>query len=207
MMLNIATGIIAAYLLGSFPSAYIAGRLRKGIDIRKVGSYNMGTLNVYYEVGLAEAVLVLLADVAKGIGAVLLARWLDIPLAWQLIAGFVAVVGHCFPVFLKFHGGKGGAPALAILIFLMPAATPYFVAVAVIALIITRNYVFCYSIGLVVFPFASRIIYDSRSLMFLSIALLVFLGIKYIPRFREMSAKTGGKWSKIIKRSNLKERL
>ena len=117
-MLNIVIAIIAAYLLGSIPSAYIAGRLKKGIDIRKVGSNNMGALNVYYEVGLVEAVLVLIVDMAKGIGAIILSRWLGLPVAWQLVAGFAAVAGHCFPVFLQFHGGKGGALSLAILLFL-----------------------------------------------------------------------------------------
>lgn len=205
-MLNIVIGIIAAYLLGSIPSAYIAGRLKKGIDIRKVGSNNMGALNVYYEVGLVEAVLVLIVDMAKGIGAILLSRWLGLPVAWQLVAGFAAVAGHCFPVFLQFHGGKGGALSLAILLFLMPIALPFFVAVAVISLIITRNYTFCYSVALITFPFAALLIYDSQPLIFFSIALLLFLGIKYIPRFREMSTKTGGNWYKIIKRSNLKQR-
>ncbi|MEA3442604.1 MAG: glycerol-3-phosphate acyltransferase [Chloroflexota bacterium] len=206
-MLNIVISIIAAYLLGSIPSAYIAGRLKKGIDIRKVGSKNMGTLNVYYEVGLAEAVLVLIVDIAKGIGAILLSRWLGLPVIWQLVTGFMSVAGHSFPIFLQFRGGKGGAPALAILLFLMPIAIPIFVAVAVIALIVTRNYTFCYSVALITFPFAAWLIYGSQPLIFFSIALLLFLGTNYIPRFKEMHTKTGGRWYKVVKRRNLKERL
>ena len=207
MIPNIVISIIVAYLLGSIPSAYMAGRLKKGIDIREVGGKNMGALNVYYEVGLAEAVLVLIADMAKGIGAILLSRWLGLPMIWQLVAGFMSVAGHSFPVFLQFRGGKGGAPALAILLFLMPLAIPIFVAVAVIALIITRNYTFCYSVALITFPFAAWLIYGSQPLIFFSIALMLFLGINYIPRFREMHTKSSGKWNKIIKRSSLKERL
>ena len=206
-MLTIAISIIAAYLLGSVPSAYIAGRLKKGIDIRKVGSKNMGTLNVYHEIGLAAAIPVLIVDMAKGIAAILLSRWLGLPVIWQLVAGFASVAGHCFPVFLQFRGGKGGAPALAILLFLMPAAIPFFVVIAVIVLIITRNYAFCYSIGLIVFPFIAWLIYDSKLLLFFSIALLLFIFIKYIPKMREMYAKTGGSWLKVIKHSNLNERL
>ncbi|HUW44512.1 MAG TPA: glycerol-3-phosphate acyltransferase, partial [Dehalococcoidia bacterium] len=62
MITNIVIAIIVGYLFGSFPSAYLAGRLRKRIDIREVGSKNMGAMNVYYEVGRVEAVLVTLAD-------------------------------------------------------------------------------------------------------------------------------------------------
>jgi len=206
-MLNIVISIIAAYLLGSIPSAYIAGRLKKGIDIREVGSKNMGTLNVYYELGLAEAVVVLVVDMSKGIAAILLSRWLGLPTIWQLVAGSASVVGHSFPVFLQFRGGKGGAPALAILLFIMPIAIPLFAAVAVIALILTRNYTFCYSVALITFPFAAWLIYGSQPLIFFSIALLLFLGINYIPRLKEMRTKTGGRWYKVVKRTNLNERL
>jgi len=206
-MLNTIIGLIAAYLLGSIPSAYIAGRLKKGIDIRSVGSRNMGTLNVYHEIGLAAAIPVLIADMAKGIAAILLSRWLGLPLIWQLMAGLISVAGHCFPVFLQFRGGKGGAPALAILLFLMPSTTPFFVAIAVIALIITRNYAFCYSFALITFPFAAWLIYSSPTLILFSIALLLFLLILYASRLREMYAKTGGSWLKVIKHSSLNERL
>jgi len=206
-MPNIVISIVVAYLLGSIQSAYIAGRLKKGIDIRQVGGKNMGTLNVYYELGLAEAVLVLMVDMAKGVGAILLSRWLGLPIIWQLVAGFASIVGHRFPVFLQFSGGKGGAPALAILVFLMPLATPFFVVVAVIALIITRNYVFCYSVALVTFPFSARLIYGSQPLMFFSIVVLVFLGINYIPRLKEMHTRADGKWHRVIKRSSVKQRL
>jgi len=206
-MPNIVISIVVAYLLGSIPSAYIAGRLKKEIDIRQVGGRNMGTLNVYYELGLAEAVLVLMVDMAKGVGAILLSRWLGLPTIWQLVAGVASIVGHRFPVFLQFSGGKGGAPALAILVYLMPLATPFFVVVAVIALIITRNYVFCYSVALVTFPFSAWLIYGSQPLMFFSIVVLVFLGINYIPRLKEMHTKADGRWHRVIKRSSVKQRL
>ncbi len=62
----IAITIIGAYLIGSFPSGYIAGRLRKGIDIREVGTRSMGAMNVFYQVGFAEGLLVLAADIGKG---------------------------------------------------------------------------------------------------------------------------------------------
>ena len=206
-MFNIIISIISAYLLGSIPSAYVAGRLRKGIDIRQVGSRNMGTMNVYYEVGHKEAILVFFVDIAKGIGAILLARWLEVPLLWQLLVGLTAVIGHAFPVFLKFRGGKGGAITIGILLFLMPWAIPFFLATAGVALIVTRNFTFCYSIALICFPLVAWLIYQSPPLTFFSIGLPAFVGINYIPRFKEMYVKSGSDWRKVVKRSSTKERL
>jgi len=218
MVSDIVIAIVIGYLLGSFPAAYLAGRLRKGVDIREVGSKNMGAMNVYYEVGLVEAVLVTLADLGKGVGAILLVRWLSgNPLVSSFdfltgLTGAAAVMGHVFPVFLKFHGGKGGATAIGTLIFLMPWAVPFLFIVFAIALFVTRNPTFSYSLLLIVFPFVAGFIYVDRygeplALVFYSIGLGVFLGIQYIPRLKEMHDKTGGGWSKVIRRRSLKERL
>ncbi|MEE8582920.1 MAG: glycerol-3-phosphate acyltransferase, partial [Dehalococcoidales bacterium] len=83
--------LILAYLLGSIPSAYLAGRLRKGIDIRQVGTRNMGAMNVFYQVGFASGVLVLIADMGKGVAALALARWLGAPEITVLLAGAAAI--------------------------------------------------------------------------------------------------------------------
>ena len=167
----------------------------------------MGAINVYHEVGLIAATLVLLADVGKGIGAVLLARWLNVPLAFQLLTGVAAVTGHIFPVFLKFRGGKGGATAMGILLFLMPRAIPFWIVIFLIALLITRNIAFCYSIAFICFPLVAWLIYHSSPMIAFSIGLPVIVGIKHIPQVKAMRAATGGNWRKIIKRSSLIERL
>ena len=217
-VINIVIAIVIGYLFGSFPSAYLAGRLRKGIDIRQVGSKNMGAINVYYEVGLVEAILVTLADVGKGIVAILLVRrLLGVPLvsSFDLLTGITsaaAVLGHVFPVFLKFRGGKGGATAIGILIFLMPKAVPFLVVVFAIALLMTRNPTFSYSLLLIVFPFVAGFIYHDRyrqplALVFFSIGLGVFLGLQYIPRLKEMHSKAGGDWRRVIKRHSFKDRF
>jgi glycerol-3-phosphate acyltransferase PlsY len=216
MISDIVIAIVIGYLLGSFPSAYLAGRLRKGIDIREVGSKNMGAMNIFYQVGPMEAMLVTLADLGKGVGAILLVRWLlGIPPEFELLTGLTgatAIIGHIFPVFLKFHGGKGAATAIGILIFLMPWAVPFLFIVFVIALLVTHNPTFSYSLLLIVFPFVAGFIYvDHRgeplALVFYSIGIGIFLGIQYIPRIKEMHSKTGGDWRKVIKRRSLKERF
>jgi len=217
-MPNIISAVIIGYLLGSIPSAYLAGRLRKGIDIRKVGSKNMGAMNVYYEVGRLDAVLVTLVDLGKGIAAILIVRWLSgNPLIspFNFLAGLTciaAVIGHIFPVFLKFRGGKGAATAIGTLLFFMPRAIPFLCIVFVIALLVTHNPTFSYSLLLIVFPFVAGFIYvdhygEPLALVFYSIGIGVFLGIQYIPRLKEMRNKSGGDWRKVIKRRSLKERL
>ncbi len=207
-MVSAFIAIISGYLLGSIPSAYLAARLRKGIDIREVGSKNMGAMNIYYEVGLIEAILVLLVDVGKGIVAILIARYLlGVPLLFQLLAGLAVVIGHTFPVFLKFRGGKGGATTFGILLFLMPKAIPIWLVICLIALLISHNLTFCYSIAFICFPLAAWLIYHSTPMIAFSIGLPMLIGINYIPRFKEMFMETGGSWRKIIKRSSTKERL
>jgi glycerol-3-phosphate acyltransferase PlsY len=218
MISNIVIAIIIGYVFGSLPAAYLAGRLRRGIDIRDVGSRNMGAMNVFYQVGPAEATLVTLADLGKGIGAILLVRWLlgkDLISPFDFLTGLTAtaaIMGHIFPVFLKFRGGKGAATTIGILIFLMPWAVPFLFVVFGIALLITRNPTFSYGLLLIVFPFAGGFIYvdhydEPLSLVFYSTGLGIFLGIQYIPRLKEMHSKAAGDWRKVIRRRSLKERF
>ena len=216
MIIDTVIAIIIGYIFGSIPAAYLIGRLKKGIDIREVGGKNMGAVNVYYEVGRAEAVLVSLVDLGKGIGAILLVRWLSgtaliAPFDFLTgIAGVAAVIGHIFPVFLKFRSGKGGATNMGILLFLMPRAIPFLFVVSVIALVFTRNPTFSYSLLLIVFPFVAWLIYfkyHGEDLIFFDIGMGIFLGPQYIPRLKEMHDKTGGDWRKVIKRRSLKERF
>lgn len=216
MIIDTVIAIITGYIFGSIPAAYLIGRLKKGIDIREVGSKNMGAVNVYYEVGRIEAVLVSLADLSKCIGAILLVRWLSgnsliAPFDFLTgIAGIAAVIGHIFPVFLKFRGGKGGATAIRILLFLMPRAIPFLFIVFVIALVFTRNPTFSYSLLFIVFPFVAWLIYfdyHGEPSRFFSMGLGIFPGLQYIPRLKEMHDKTDGDWRKVIKRRSLKDRF
>ena len=205
-VLFIAIALVAAYLIGSFPPAYIAGRLFKGIDIRQVGTRNMGAMNVFYQVGFAVGLLVLAVDIGKGAAAVALARWLGVPEIAAWLAGAAAVIGHNFPVFLKFHGGRGGATCIGILVFLMPWAIPIYLAIFGIALLLTRFPTVSYSIALLCFPFIGWLIYQQWELAVYSVGLLLLPAIKYIPRIKEMHAKAGS-WRHVFLRRGLKDRF
>jgi len=205
-ILLIPTALISAYLLGSIPSAYIMGRLRKGIDIRQVGSRSMGAMNVFYQVGFAEGLLVLAVDIGKGAAAVALARWLGVPMVVQLFAAAAAVLGHGFTVFLKFRGGRGGATCIGILAYLIPWGIPFYAATFGIGLLATRYPTLSYSIAFLVFPFTAWLKYHSLELTIFSIGILLLPAIKYIPRIKEMHAKGGG-WRHVFLRRSLKDRL
>lgn len=205
-ILLIAIAIICAYIMGSLPSAYITGRLRKGIDIRQVGTRNMGAMNVFYQVGFIEGILVLAVDIGKGAAAVALARWLGVVPMVEFLAGAAAVIGHNFPVWLKFHGGRGGATCIGVLFFLMPWGIPFYLAIFGIGLLLTRFPTFSYSVALVCFPFIAWLIYHSGALVAYSIGIVLLPGIKYIPRIKEMRAKRGS-WRHTFLRKNLKDRF
>jgi len=204
--LAIAIAIIGAYLLGSIPSAYIAGRLRKGIDIREVGSRNMGAMNVFYKVGIVPGLLVLAVDIGKGAAAVALARWLEVPLVVELIAGATAVLGHGFPVWLKFRGGRGGATLIGVLIFLMPWGLPIGLGIFSVLLVLTRFPTLSYSVALVSFPFIAWLIYHRGDYVAFSSLMLLIPFVRYIPRIKEMRTK-GGSWKHVALRRNLKDRF
>jgi glycerol-3-phosphate acyltransferase PlsY len=203
---SVAIAIISAYFIGSFPSAYLAGRLRKGVDIRQVGSRNMGAMNVFYQVGIIEGILVLAVDIGKGVGAVALARWLEVPMVAQLLAGAAAVIGHGFPLFLQFRGGRGGATCIGILIFLMPWGIPFYLVLFGLSLGLTRYPTLSYSIAFLCFPFIAWLKYHSAELLAFSIGILLLPAIRYIPRIKEMHA-TAGSWRHVLLRKNLKDRF
>ena len=108
-----------AYLLGSIPSAYIVGRLMRGLDIREVGDGRMGAAAAYRRVGLAGGLTVGFMDLSKGALAVLLAQGLELPLPVVLFAALAVVVGHNWSIFLHFTGGKGALAIYGVLASLM----------------------------------------------------------------------------------------
>jgi len=202
----IAIAIVSAYLIGSFPTAYIIARLRKGIDIREIGTRNLGAMNVFYKVGFGWGLLVLAVDIGKGAAAVALARFLGVPMAVEFLAGAAVVLGHAFTIFLKFRGGRGGATCIGILIFLMPWGIPFYAGTFGLALLITRFPTLSYSLAFLCFPFVGWLIYQRWELVVFSVGLLLLPLTKYIPRIIEMRSK-GGSWRHMLYRKNLKDRF
>lgn len=105
--------LVLAYLLGSIPVAWLVFRVRTGGDLRRVGDGNVGAANAAREGGgRSAAVVIILADIGKGLLAVAVARWWSLEIGWWVAAGALVMVGHMFPVFLRFNGGRAAATAL-----------------------------------------------------------------------------------------------
>lgn len=120
-MLELILYILASYLLGAIPFSVIVGYAFAGVDIRKHGSGNAGATNVYRVAGPIAAVVATLLDVGKGALPVLLARYFFPEMAWlQVASGFTAVIGHVFPIFAGFRGGKGINTLLGMFLILLP---------------------------------------------------------------------------------------
>ncbi len=144
----------AAYIIGSIPFGFILSRLYKQIDIRSHGSGNIGATNVLRLLGWPAALLVLLLDAGKGTAAVLLARALSgNETGFVLAAALAVLVGHCFPLFLKFKGGKGAATGIGLLIPLSGYVCASAVLLAVVVIALTRYVSLGSIIGALSVPF------------------------------------------------------
>ncbi|HEX9879338.1 MAG TPA: glycerol-3-phosphate 1-O-acyltransferase PlsY [Candidatus Binatia bacterium] len=117
--MQIAGILLFAYLLGSVPTGFVLGHLM-GVDVRRSGSGNIGASNVGRLLGWKPGLITMLADVAKGLFPVVVAVHLNFDAAGQALTALAAFLGHLYPVFLKFRGGKGVATALGVTLGLAP---------------------------------------------------------------------------------------
>jgi glycerol-3-phosphate acyltransferase PlsY len=140
MTLPETASLITAYLLGSIPFGYLIVKLSSGADIRETGSGGTGATNVSRKAGKAAGVVTLLLDALKGFVAVLIARWMtgEDGTSWVVAAAAVlAVVGHCFPVWLGFRAGKGVATGLGVFLAIAPWAV--LAAAAIFLVVVWRT--------------------------------------------------------------------
>ena len=172
--------------MGSIPTAVWLGKLKYGIDVRQHGSKNAGATNTFRVLGKKPGVVVLLIDVAKGACAVLLPLFLC-PFSWgqddiihvQLVAGISAVLGHVFPVFAQFNGGKGVATSLGIVVGIHPLAAAVCFGVFLIVFIISSFVSLGAIIAALAFPFVVNWIFENQNLylmlfsIFLSLAVII----------------------------------
>ena len=129
--------IIAAYLLGSIPVGLVLARL-KGRDPRKVGSGNIGATNVMRAAGKTLGIITLLVDILKGFLPTGLAAVYGLSPIFVVTIGLAAFLGHLFPVYLRFKGGKGVATALGVFLALEPVAIPILLVVFIAVLLLWR---------------------------------------------------------------------
>ena len=189
---------LLSYLTGSIPFAFIIAKGVKGIDIRYVGEGNVGARNVLHTIGKPYGILVGLLDFLKGCVIALLCLSLNLSFLVTIIAGFSVVLGHDFPVFLKFKGGKGIATAFGFLFVLFPLPTLAASSFMLILFSIRRYFHFAAIIGIGSLPVLWMPIFkNSLKEIIFTICYLSFLGIKRLidePHMKKIKEESG--WDK-----------
>ncbi|WP_410768343.1 glycerol-3-phosphate 1-O-acyltransferase PlsY [Fontibacillus sp. BL9] len=146
--------IIACYLLGSVSFSVVLAKALKGIDIRQHGSGNAGATNTLRVLGKGPAILVLALDVLKGIAAVWIGRWLGDGTEWiAALCGIAAIIGHNWPLYFRFRGGKGIATTIGVMATLVFLPALYAGIIAILSIVFTR-YV---SLGSLIFVFLTPV--------------------------------------------------
>lgn len=170
---------ICSYLLGSFPSGYVMYFFSEKKDIRGFGSQSIGATNVLRLKGWTFAIPVILMDILKGFLPVFFALQLFPDKRFALLCGFLAVLGHCFPIYIKLRGGKGVATAVGV--YLVVAVKPLLIAIGVFVIIIAlTRYVSLGSIlAMLSLPFSIYFIQHSGEVAILSIAIFLLIVIRH----------------------------
>ncbi len=143
-MVTILISALLGYMLGSFPSGVWLGRMFRGLDVREHGSRSMGATNVFRVLGAKIAILVLVVDIAKGYAACYAASAVNLgdtmlsPTQLAITGGVSAVLGHLFPLFARFRGGKGLATGAGLFLYLMPLEIGFALIVFAAVVILTR---------------------------------------------------------------------
>ena len=188
--------MVIAYLIGSIPSAYMAGRVLRKKDIREEGDRNPGAGNVYRTIGPKVGLAVGAADIGKGAAAVLLARGLAGSTGAEMVAGVAAVVGHNWPIFLNLRGGRGAASTVGVIMALVPIPAIPLGLVSLVALPVLKSATFALGLFMVPMPLLAWLTGASYSLVAYSVGLPVIVGIRHYLTSRNLQRleenQTGG---------------
>jgi glycerol-3-phosphate acyltransferase PlsY len=177
--------VVFGFLVGSIPTAYIAGRLTRGKDIRQLGDGNVGAQNAFRQLGAVVGVAVFFIDVGKGALAIAIAQAANVTQIWVLLTGAAVVVGHNWPVFLGFRGGRGEATTIGVLLSLIPYPILILTVPALATLLITKNVIFASCILFIPLPLVCWWLSVPGILVAYSIALLCLVGITHFFRVRQ----------------------
>ena len=183
--------VLLGYLLGSIPTAYIAGRLTRGKDIRHMGDGNMGARNAYYELGARVGVAVGAVDAGKGALAIVIAQVAGVSQPVVLLAGVAAVIGHNWPVFIGFRGGRGEATTIGVLLVVVTLPVLIVAGPAIAAHLILRDTARAAPFIFVPLPFICWWLGVSGILIAYTVALPCLVGFTHFLRTRQLAHTSG----------------
>jgi glycerol-3-phosphate acyltransferase PlsY len=183
--------IAVGYVFGSIPASYLLARWFAGVDLRNVGSGNVGASNVLRVAGPGAYAAAILLDVGKGAGAVLLARFLGASGVVQVLGGVATVVGHMVPFWLRFKGGKGVATTVGVFGALTPLAT-LCVAVLWMAVVLLTRYASVASLAAVgALPFVLLVVHSTARPELLLLSLVLLVAVVYRHRSNLVRLRAG----------------
>lgn len=180
---------ILGYLVGSIPTAYLAGRISRGEDIRKLGDGNMGAQNAFRKLGRGIGILVGLIDAGKGALIIIIAEAVGLSQTAVFVAGAATVAGHNWPVFLGFRGGRGEATTIGILYVLITIPALIVTLPAIATLILTRNVIWASVVAFVPLPLLCWLFRFPGAVIAYSLALLVLVAITHLLRIRGIAPR------------------
>jgi len=163
-----------SYLLGSIPTGYLLARSR-GIDIREIGSGNIGATNVARALGKKAAIATFTGDMLKGVIPVLIAGRLGLGLKVAAVAGLIAFLGHCFSVFLKFRGGKGVATGFGACLALAPVPALIVIALWGVIFLSTRLSSLAALVAALILPVLIWLISEPSVLFYFALPVIIIL--------------------------------
>ena len=184
--------VVLGYLLGSIPTAYIAGYLIKGDDIRQRGDGNMGAQNAFCQLGVKTGLTVGIIDAAKGALAIFIAYAVNTPQLAVLLVGIAAVIGHNWPIFLGFRGGRGESTTIGVLLVIITVPMLIVGGITIAVLLKTKDVIKASVVLFVPLPFICWWIAAPGLLIAYSIFLPCIVGFTHYIRTRQklMSATT-----------------
>ncbi|HEY4707395.1 MAG TPA: glycerol-3-phosphate 1-O-acyltransferase PlsY [Thermodesulfobacteriota bacterium] len=182
--------IPAAYLLGSVPTGVLVTRACGGVDPRKAGSGNIGATNVGRTSGKSAGILTLAGDVLKGAIPVLIAKGLGLESLLTSLTGLAAFLGHLFPIFLGFRGGKGVATALGVMIVVSPAATILSALVFALTAAVKRHVSLASMTAAASLPIFLSFIHRDRVYLPLAVAVAILIIFKHKDNIKRLANGT-----------------
>ena len=178
--------VAIAYIVGSIPSAYVAGRLLMGRDIREEGDQNPGAENAFRSIGPKAGIAVGVVDLGKGVVAIFIAKVLTGSMGAEMAAGAAAVMGHNWPIFLQLRGGRGAATTVGVFIAFVPIPAIPMSLTALALLPLIKSTTLALGLIMIPLPFLVLLTEKSYTVVAFSVGLPVMVGLRHYLTARKL---------------------
>lgn len=182
---------LLSYAIGSIPTAYLFTRYLLCQDIRRIGDFNSGAANVFRNVGAKAGMSVGAIDIIKGALVIVLAKLLVDDTAMEMMAGAAVLLGHNYPIHLKFRGGRGAATAVGVLIASLPIIGLPVGAFGLVVLYFTRKAIYALAVFLIAIPVLAWPVGYSPTLAIFSVAVPISIGLSHLFSTRILNTAVG----------------